>query len=195
MSCFSFYANKLITTGEGGIIVTDDDHLAERCRSLRNLCFQPQQRFLHDEIGFNFRMTNLQAALGLSQLQRADEIIARKREIKDRYDRRLSGLCNACLPVTKNWAHAICWIYGLRLTDGRDAATVMKGLRERGVDTRPYFLGMHEQPVFHRRGLFANEHYPVSETWSRNGFYIPSGLGISDAEIDVVSDVVCEVVG
>lgn len=195
MATFSFYANKLITTGEGGMVVTDSDALAERLRSLRNLCFQRQRRFLHSELGYNFRLTNMQAALGLSQLRRIDSIVARKRQIGERYNRNLEGLKNATLPVLEDWCRPVYWVYGLMMRDGRDAASVMAELADRGVDCRPYFLGMHEQPAFHKRGLFVGERYPVSEAWARNGFYIPAGVGIGDDQIDQVSQIVWDVVG
>src|SRR5215475_819443 len=99
LSCFSFYSNKLITTGEGGMVLTDDPALAEKARSLRNLCFQPQRRFYHEALGFNFRITNLQAALGLAQVERIDEIVARKRWMGEQYTRRLKGLRGLQLPA------------------------------------------------------------------------------------------------
>src|SRR5262245_7561973 len=118
-STFSFYANKAVTTGEGGMIVTDDDDLAERCRRLRNLCFQPGRRFVHEELGWNFRLSNLQAALGVAQLERLDEFVARKRRMGAHYSARLSGLPHVQLPLARtDYAHNIYWVYGLVLGDG-----------------------------------------------------------------------------
>ena len=195
LSAFSFYANKLITTGEGGMVVTDDVRLAEKARSLRNLCFQPERRFYHEELGFNFRLTNLQAALGLAQLERMDGIVARKRWMGQEYTHRLKDIKGLQLPVEEPWARSVYWMYGVVLSEemGIDAGQFAKRLRERGVDTRPFFLGMHKQPVFHKRGLFLNEHYPVAERIACLGLYLPSGLALTEAQLVQVCDAVHEV--
>lgn len=194
LSTFSFYANKLVTTGEGGMIVTADAARAERCRSLRNLCFQAGRRFLHEELGTNARMTNLQAALGLAQVERMAEIIERKRWMGRAYEERLAGLGPIELQVQREWARGVYWVFGFVLADDVpfDAAELASRLRARGVDTRPFFLGMHEQPVFLRRGLFAGERYPVAERIARRGLYLPSGLGVTAEQIDAVSAAVRE---
>lgn len=197
LSCFSFYANKLVTTGEGGMVLTDDAALAERARSLRNLCFQPGRRFYHEALGFNFRLTNLQAALGLAQVERMDEIVARKRWIGQEYTRRLRDIAGLQLPVEMPWARSVYWMYGLVLDEalGLSAADLARRLRERGVDTRPFFLGMHEQPVFHARGLFRGERYPVAERLARQGLYLPSGMALTDEQLAQVCDAVRAVLG
>jgi len=195
MSCFSFYANKLITTGEGGMVLTDDPELAEKARSLRNLCFQSNRRFYHEELGFNFRLTNVQAALGLAQIERIGDIVARKRWIGQEYTRRLKGIEGLQLPVEEQWARNVYWMYGAVLSEerGMDASQFAQKLRELGVDTRPFFLGMHEQPVFHKRHLFLNERYPVAERLARQGLYLPSGLALTDEQLAHVCNVVHEV--
>jgi perosamine synthetase len=194
-SCFSFYANKLITTGEGGMLVTDDAALADRARSLRNLCFQPQRRFVHEEAGFNFRLTNLQAALGLAQMSRIDDIVARKRRMGEAYTRSLSGLTGLQLPTEEPWARNVYWMYGVVLTGeaNMDAERFAQELRQRGVETRPFFVGMHEQPVFRRRGLFLSERYPVAEALARRGLYLPSGLALTELQLTTVCGAVREV--
>jgi perosamine synthetase len=194
-SCFSFYANKLVTTGEGGMLLVDDDRLAEHARSLRNLGFQPRRRFLHTELGFNFRLTNLQAALGLAQIDRMDDIVARKRRIGQAYTERLSEMPGIELQVQQPWARSVYWMYGVvvREETGLDAAEVATRLKQRGVETRPFFLGMHEQPVLRERGLFDGESYPVAERIARQGLYLPSGLGLEEAQIDDVCQAVGEV--
>lgn len=196
MSCFSFYANKLVTTGEGGMLVTDDAAIAEKARSLRNLCFQPGRRFFHESLGFNFRLTNLQAALGVAQLQRIDQIVARKRRMGAEYNRRLRDLTALQLPAEEPWARNVYWMYGVVLAEesGMDAAQFAKALKDRGVETRPFFLGMHEQPVFRRQGLFLDERYPVAETLARQGLYLPSGLALTQEQLSRVCDMVREVV-
>src|SRR5665213_1747250 len=150
ISTFSFYPNKHITTGEGGMIVTDNFALAERCRSLRNLCFQTGKRFVHEELGWNFRMTNLQAALGVAQLETLDSHIVKKREIGHRYDEYLSGLADVVLPLARTgYADNIYWVYGLVLGDSYPfgAEEVMRRLAAEKIGTRPFFWPMHEQPV------------------------------------------------
>ena len=195
LSCFSFYANKLITTGEGGMLLTDDSRLAEKARSLRNLCFQPDRRFYHEDLGFNFRLTNMQAALGLAQLERIEEIIARKRWMGQEYSRRLAGLERLRLPVEESWAQNVYWMYGIVLSEqtGMDATVFARRLKDRGVETRPFFLGLHEQPVFHRKELFLRERYPVAERIARQGLYLPSGLALTEEQISRVCDAVREV--
>jgi len=192
VSAFSFYANKLITTGEGGMVVTDDPALAQKARSLRNLCFVPERRFLHRELGYNYRMTNLQAALGVAQLERFSQIVARKRAIATRYSSGLAGVSCVRLPVERDWARSVYWMYGLVLERdaGIDAAEAMLRLSHEGVETRPFFLGMHRQPVLRDRGLFAGEAYPVADEIAERGFYIPSGVALSEPEIDRVIDAI-----
>lgn len=196
ISIFSFYANKLITTGEGGMLVTDDDAIAERARSLRNLCFLPQRRFYHEELGFNFRLTNIQAALGLAQLERMDEIVARKRWLGKTYTEQLSDVPQLQLPAEKDWARSVYWMYGVVINEETemDAVEFARRLKARGVDTRPFFLGMHEQPAFHKRGLFVGERYPVSERIARQGLYLPSGLALTLEQLNEVCGIVKDVV-
>jgi perosamine synthetase len=191
ISTFSFYPNKLIATGEGGMIVTDNEELAERCRSLRNLCFQPQKRFVHEELGWNFRFTNLQAAVGLAQLEKLDEHIRRKRKMGKLYTELLTGIPELQLPLPKtDYAENIYWIYGIVLKDhvSFDAEEAMRRLKEKGIGTRPFFWPMHEQPVFRKMGLFENEQYPVAERIARRGFYVPSGLALKVDEINHVTE-------
>lgn len=195
MSTFSFYPNKHITTGEGGMIVTDDEGLAERCRSLRNLCFMPHKRFVHEELGWNFRMSNLQAALGCAQLERLDAFILRKRQMGRRFDELLADVPGIQRPLARTtWAENIYWVYGLLIDDAvpYDADEAMRRLTAQGVGCRPFFWAMHEQPIFRRMGLFAEEHYPVAEKMARRGFYLPSGLALSESQICRVADVVKE---
>jgi perosamine synthetase len=195
MSCFSFYANKIVTTGEGGMVLTDDDRLAERLRSLRNLCFDGERRFLHEEIGFNFRLTNLQAAVGVAQIERVAQVVERKREVARRYGARLRTISALQLPVEEPWARNVYWMYGVVVdgASGLDATALARRLDAEGVETRPFFLGMHEQPVFRRRGLFDGESYPVAERLARQGLYLPSGTALTDAQVDEVCDVVADV--
>jgi perosamine synthetase len=193
ISTFSFYPNKHITTGEGGMIVTDDDRLAEDCRSLRNLCFQPQKRFVHERLGWNLRMTNMQAALGLAQLERLDEFVTKKRLMGRRYTELLSDLPDLQLPLTRtDYAENIYWVYGMVLDNsiGLDAEEAIKRLAARGIGSRPFFYPMHQQPVLKKKGLFEGESYPIAERISRQGFYIPSGMALTERQIERVVETV-----
>jgi perosamine synthetase len=186
---FSFYANKLITTGEGGMLLLKNDQLAARARAYRNLCFQPARRFLHDELGANYRITNVQAALGVGQVKRIEEIVQKKRHIAHRYNELLKGFADIELHKEQPWARHVHWVYGLIVSEkrGADCKWLMKALQEKGIETRPFFLGMHEQPVFQKMGLFKGERYPVAERLAKWGFYIPSGLTITDQQIDYIA--------
>jgi len=196
LSTFSFYPNKHVTTGEGGMVLADDSVLAEKCRGLRNLCFKPEQRFLHDELGWNFRLTNLQAALGVAQLEKLHRSVATKRRMGARYTELLAGTRGLQLPVAKTaYADNIYWVYGMVLDDDVpfDAKEAMARLGKQGIGTRPFFWPMHEQPVLRRMGLFEGESYPVSERIARRGFYIPSGMALTEAQMDECAAIVREV--
>ena len=196
ISTFSFYPNKHITTGEGGMVLMNDERLFDRCYSLRNLCFQSDKRFIHDEMGWNMRMSNVQAALGVAQLERIDSTIKKKRWIGEEYNKLLSDVDGIELPCPSTaYAKNIYWVFGIVLADNVscNADSVMARLSEKNIGTRPFFWSMHEQPVFQRLGLFIGESYPVSERISRRGFYIPSGVSISKKNIDVVSQSVARV--
>jgi perosamine synthetase len=188
LSTFSFYPNKHVTTGEGGMILTDDSALADRCRSLRNLCFQ-KKRFVHEELGWNLRMSNVQAALGVAQLERLDEFVERKRRMGRRYNELLKNVPGLQLPMPETtYAENIYWVYGIVLKDTVPyvAEEAMKRLAAQGIGTRPFFWPMHEQPVFKKMGLFSSTQCKVSERIARRGFYIPSGLALREAEINSV---------
>lgn len=192
-SIFSFYPNKHVTTGEGGMIVTDDEMVAEKCRSLRNLCFQPNKRFHHEELGWSVRVTNLQAALGLAQLERLDEFVERKRKMGRLYTSLLLDARGITLPLAATpYAENIYWVYGLVLNDEIPfgAEEAMKRLSEHEIGTRPFFWPMHEQPVFRRIGLFKNQRYPVAERLARRGFYLPSGMALKEEQIKQCAEAV-----
>jgi len=192
ISIFSFYPNKHITTGEGGMLVCNDVNIAEQCKKLRNLAFEPEgRRFIHNEIGWNYRMTNLQAALGVAQLEKLDYHIQRKREIGNRYRNRLKDITDFQLPLGKlSYAENIYWVFGLLADSEVQQLEMVKKLSDAKIGTRPFFWCMHEQPVFKKMGLFKNESYPVAEKLARNGLYIPSGLGLTDDEIERICDVI-----
>ncbi len=197
ISTFSFYPNKHITTGEGGMILTDDDELAESCRSLRNLCFQTHKRFVHERLGWNLRMTNMQAAIGLAQLERLDEFVDRKRKMGALYTELLKNVHGLQLPIAKtDYAENIYWVYAIVLDDslGIDAEETMKRLANAGIGTRPFFYPMHKQPVLHKLGLFKTESYPTAESMYERGFYVPSGLGHSEETFERVAKTIQDVI-
>ena len=179
------------------MILTNDTQLAERCRSLRNLCFQPQQRFVHEELGWNFRMTNLQAALGVAQLEQLDEFVTRKRRMGKRYTELLANIPGLQLPLPQNdYAQNIYWVYGIVLKDDVpfNAKEAMRYLKEHKIGTRPFFWSMHEQPVFRKMGLFEGVSCPVAERLARRGFYIPGGMALTDEQMDRVAHTLEEVI-
>ena len=189
ISTFSFYPNKHITTGEGGMIVTDNEQLAERCKMIRNLCFRKDVRYVHDEISDNYRFTNLQAAVGLAQLERLDEFVEKKRYLGQYYTDGFHNLKGVILPIEKTeYANNIYWVYGmvLRRDIKADNKTVQKLLAEEGIGSRTFFWCMHEQPVYKKQKLFINQTYPKAEYLARKGFYIPSGLALTKEQMDQV---------
>ena len=186
ISIFSFYPNKLITTGEGGMLVTNNRELATKSQSLRNLCFS-QPRYVHEELGWNYRMTNLQAAIGVAQLERWDEFLARKKAIGAKYTTLLSDVKHLQLPVAKTpHSENVYWVYGIVLTNGLTGNQFSELLAKEGVATRSFFCPIHLQPALLKTGLFTSETYPHAEHLWECGLYLPSGVGITDEEIEQV---------
>ncbi|MBE6099335.1 MAG: DegT/DnrJ/EryC1/StrS family aminotransferase [Anaerovibrio sp.] len=196
ISTFSFYPNKHITCGEGGMVLTNDEALADRCASVRNLFFSPKKRYIHEELGYNFRMTNLQAAIGVAQLEKIDRTVAKKRHIGALYTKLLKDVDGLQLPVAKtDYADNIYWVYGIVLADDLpiDADEFMKRLGAEGIGCRGFFWGMHEQPVFKEMKLFEGESYPVAENLARRGLYIPSGVNLTDDDQEYVVEKMKEI--
>lgn len=198
ISVFSFYPNKHITTGEGGMILTDDEDIYNRCKSLRNLGFSSDssKRFIHEELGWNLRMTNLQAALGVAQLERVNEFVEKKRWIGNLYQGLLKDIEGINLPIkSKPFSENIYWVFAITLKDEhpKTALQVMKEMGAKGIGTRPFFYPMHQQPVFKKMNLFKNESYPNAEKLYERGFYIPSGLALTKQQIQEVSKILYEI--
>ena len=191
--CFSFYANKIITTGEGGMVVTARESVAKKARLLRDLAHSPKRRFWHLEVGFNYRMTAMQAALGLAQLQEVDTYLAKKRWMAAEYSRRLSGIPGLTLPMELPGRTHVHWMYSVVVERrfGKTRNALMAYLQQHGIDTRTFFAPLHQQPVLRTLGLGRGKRLPVAEELSRRGLYLPSGLAITEPQIDRV----CEVVG
>jgi perosamine synthetase len=188
VGCFSFYANKIVTTGEGGMVVTNDAKVAERAQRLKDLAHDPQKRFLHTELAFNYRMTNVQAAIGVAQLEEIEKYIEIKQDMASRYKRLLSGVRGLTLPCQKEWARNVYWMYAVLVEKefGLARDEFMKKLKAEGIDTRTFFIPVHEQPVFAKEKEYQGLSFPVAEELSRIGFYLPSGLALTKSQIEEV---------
>lgn len=196
IATFSFYPNKHVTTGEGGMVLTSDDALAERCRNLRNLCFGRRRRFVHEELGWNFRMSNLQAAVGVAQMERLPRTLEKKRQIGVWYNELLADVADLeRLPARTDYAENIYWVYGVVLKNSvpLDAEEAMERMRTKGIGTRPFFWPMHEQPVFRKVGLFRGVSCPVAERIARRGFYVPSGIALTRDQAEKVAEALRQV--
>lgn len=189
MGCFSFYANKIITTGEGGMVVTNDDKLAKQLRLLRNLAFQ-QPRFYHEVPGYNFRMTGMQAAFGLAQLAKIDRFIEDRRRVARMYNDALAGIAELQLPAELPWAKNVYWMYSvvLRPTGKQRRDDLMKFLLEAGIDTRTMFCPMNKQPFLKKQAGYRAIDCPVAENLWANGFYLPSSSSVTEADVARIAD-------
>lgn len=189
ISTFSFYPNKHITTGEGGMVLVNDLELAEKCKNLRNLCFGRSDRFIHKEQGWNFRMSNLQAAVGVDQLEKLPETIRKKKMIGKLYQNRLKELEIFTLPIVKNnFCENIYWVFGLVCNDlSKDAKWFMDKLSKRQIGSRPFFYPMHKQPCL-KSECKREVSLKQSELMSKYGFYLPSGVTLKKKDIDIISD-------
>lgn len=194
LSTFSFYANKLVTCGEGGMVLTDDEALARRLRGDRDLDFDSRRRFVHHRLAHQYRLGGLAAALGVSQTSRADDLLARKRALAAAYSARLADVGALQLPVERSWARSSYWMYGIVLREeaGLDAAQLAGTLARRGIETRPFFVGMHEQPALRARGLFADTRFPVAERLARRGLHLPSSATLGENELERICDTIRE---
>lgn len=192
VGCFSFYANKIITTGEGGMIVTNDEMVADFAKRLKDQAFSRERRFLHTDIGFNYRMTNVQAAIGLAQLEHIDRFVEMRRKNASLYNKQLKVVPGITLPKEKKWAKNVYWMYSIVIEDefGMSRDELMAFLRREGIETRTFFISMHMQPAFKKMGLFEGERYPVSEVLAERGLYLPSGSGLTEEQINTVCEAV-----
>jgi perosamine synthetase len=187
LSCFSFYANKIITTGEGGMVMTSNPELADRLRLLRNLAFQ-KPRFLHEEAGFNFRMTGYQAAMGRAQLEKIDYVIEEKRRLAGTYNRLLAEVPGIQTPVERDWARNVYWMYAIVVGKdfGIDRDELATALQKRGIETRTFFCPLNMQPCLQRQTGFRDVPSPVAEEVWRTGMYLPSSITLSDSTITTI---------
>ena len=191
IATFSFYANKIVTTGEGGMVLTNNKELAERACLIRNLGFT-EPRFHHYLLGFNYRLTNMQAAIGYAQMEKIDQILKEKLSIMNKYNKLLKGAKGIILPKEAPWAKNVYWMYTILIEPEfrLKKEEVMKKLRDQGVDTRSVFYPFHKQPLFvngsDERFPDCNGKYPVSDKIADKGMYLPSGLGLTNRQITKV---------
>jgi perosamine synthetase len=190
LGCFSFYANKIITTGEGGMIVTDDPILAAKARKLRDQAYEKDRRFWHRELGFNYRMTNVQAAIGLAQMERIDEFVKIRRRNARLYNELLADVEGLRLPPEAEWAKNVYWMYSLLVSNafGMTRDELMASLKSYGVDSRPFFYPIHQQPLYQRQ--FEGERYPVAEQLARQGINLPSGNELTETQVCRIADAI-----
>jgi perosamine synthetase len=191
IAIFSFYANKVLTTGEGGMVVTNDPQLCERLKAKRNLCFgaDEESRYIHDDIGFNYRMTNLQAAMGVVQLQHLDEAVQAKIAIAREYNAFLANVPGITAPPDSPWGSNVFWVYGVLIEDefGMDRKTVQSELKRNGIETRRFFHPLHRQPIMPKAGI--RQAFPKSGNLSERGLYLPSFIGMGSTTIERVAAV------
>jgi len=195
ISIFSFYANKIFTTGEGGIVVTNNDELEEKCRYHKNLCFplKGERNFIHNDIGFNYRMSNLHSAIGLAQVEKADKYVDLRINNHKLYKKYLSRIPGITLQPEKDYAKNVYWMNGITINSkefGIERNELMIKLRKNGVDSRMFFQGLHKQPSLQKYGSDCSGEYPVSEWLSENGLYLPSGSGLREQDIEYISETI-----
>jgi perosamine synthetase len=194
IAAFSFFANKNLTTGEGGMVVTDDDDLAKACRYYKNMCFplDAPRNYLHANLGYNYRMSNLHAALGLAQTERADYYRDLRRRNGALYRELLGRIPGVTLQAEQHEGLSVSWMNGLCVTAdyGRTRHELIDHLKANQIDTRLYFNGMHRQPALQEYGCDCNGNFPVSDTLADTGFYLPSGSGLTSQDIERVCSVI-----
>ena len=197
VSTFSFFANKLVTTGEGGMVTTSNDVTAARARSLRNLCFKPESRFVHDELGWNFRLSNLHAAVGLAQLETSDAHLRQKRRLAGWYSERLAEVSGLTLPVQRGYAESAYWMYGVVLDPnlGKTAAAVSQELLADGIQTRPFFQSLHRQPPFAvYEDRWRDRSFDVTDRIAEYGLYLPTSATVDESTAGFITEKLKEVV-
>lgn len=192
----SFYANKILTTGEGGMVLTSNEEFMHKAKSYRNLCFRPEKRFFHTDIGYNFRITNLQAAVGLAQLEQIYEFLKIKRKIGTYYRSRIDKIQGIRFQIEKPWARSVYWMYSIELLPkaGINAEILQFRLKGKKIGTRSFFMGLHAQPALHKLGFqFDLKEFPNTDHAYTYGCYLPSGLTLTNEKVDIICDALLEV--
>lgn len=184
ISCFSFFGNKVITTGEGGICLTNDEELAQKMQRLRNQGMDIHKRYWHTDIGYNYRMTNIEAAIGVAQMEKIEEMIARKRNNAQLYSELLKNVEGVTLPVEEKWAKSIYWMYSVLIDENQPVSRdeLILRLGKDGIETRPLFYSVHLQPPY-----IPNQYsLPVAEELSRRGISLPSSAALKKEQIEYI---------
>lgn len=191
MACYSFYANKIITTGEGGMIVTNNEMFAERLRLLRNLGFTTP-RFRHEVLGYNFRMTGYTAAMGVVQLNKIEHIIEEKRRVAHTYNRYLNDIPGLQLPAELDWARNVYWMYAITVQPdfGLTRDELVKKLADAGIETRTFFCPMNQQPGLQEIPGFRSNPLPIADKLWETGLYLPSTHTLTEATIQMIAGVI-----
>src|SRR3989338_137453 len=187
INCFSFYANKIVTCGEGGMVVTNKTALAKRARRFRDLCHTEDKRFIHDDLGYNYRMTNLQAAVGVGELRNIKSYLTRKHEMAKTYKKGLRGIPGIRLPATKSYVKNTYWMYAIVIDEkkfGMSRDALREKLKKQGIDSRNFFYAPEDQPVLKK--IIGKQKFPTTKYLSEHGLYLPSGLAITSAQIATV---------
>ena len=190
IAIFSFYANKILTAGEGGMVVTNNEDLAKKCKSFRNHCFK-EPRFMHDEIGYNYRMSNIHAAIAISQVEHADKLIGMRNEVGEMYKQQLKDVKGIYFQPEYFDGDKVCWMFCILVNEkefGMSKETLMEFLKKAGVDTRSLFYPNHKQPCYKYLKIKVN--YPVSEMLWEKGLYLPSSTDLTDLEIKRICETI-----
>jgi perosamine synthetase len=194
VGCFSFFANKIITTGEGGMITTNDQGLYEKMELLRDHGMSKDRRYWHIYAGFNYRMTNLQAAIGLAQMERVEEFLKYRLNVVERYNEQLKDVEGIALPQSAEWAKSVYWLYSIIVDEqksGVDRDGLAIGLADRGIETRPFFYPLHQQPPYRSKNM---DLYPVTEWLAPRGLSLPTANNIPLDEVDRVGSAIKRIV-
>jgi perosamine synthetase len=194
IGCYSFYTNKIITTGEGGMAVTNSDKVAEELRLLRDLAHSKEKRYLHYQVGYNYRMTNLQAAIGVAQMEKIDEFVDARRNHAKTYNSILKDLDGIALPPEADWAKNVYWLYSILIQNefGVSRDELIAELAKRGIETRPFFIPMHKQPIFKKMGI-VNGEFPVADELCEKGICLPSSNSLTEKQIEYVCNALKEI--
>ncbi|MCL4832700.1 MAG: DegT/DnrJ/EryC1/StrS family aminotransferase [Caldilineaceae bacterium] len=188
---FSFYGNKILTTGEGGMVTTDNEEIARLAWNLRDHAFSSERHFWHKYVGFNYRMTNLQAAVGLGQVEQLEKFVAMRRANAAYYSELLADVPGITTPPEAPWAKNVYWMYGILVDEaayGMNRDSLRVALAEKGIETRTFFIPMHCQPVYWQQ--FKGQRFPVAEALCRDGFYLPSATSLTRQQIERVAEVI-----
>ena len=195
LAAFSFFANKIVTTGEGGMVVTNNAHLAQQCRYFKNLCFpvDGERNYIHQDIGFNYRMSNVIAALGLAQTEKASQYVEMRRHNNALFRKYLAGVRGLTFQQEKSWAKNVYWMNGILVDPGEFGMTrneLAKSLKDKGIDSRSFFVGMHHQPSLQTYGCRCDGDYPVTDRLAAQGLYLPSGSSLQVPQIEYICETI-----